>query len=104
MKPFHRLGQLFLSMPSVLPTRLGVFGVSLRCVSQKHKVLLTGDGHSKMTCGRSSGLQTHHCRGVDATKNVVEGANVMALISLAQNCAAVIARCCPDLTLNLWYV
>ena len=43
---------LFLSIPSVLPTRLGAFGVSLRCVIQKHKVLLTGDGHSKvMTCG-----------------------------------------------------
>ena len=63
MKPFHRLGQLFLSIPSVQPTRLGAFGVSLRCVSQKHNknpaADRAGDGHSKVTCGRSSALQIY---------------------------------------------
>ena len=28
----------------------------------------------------------------------------MALVSLAQHCAAVMARCSPDLTFNLWSV
>ena len=48
-----------------------------------------------MTCGRSSGLQTYplqravdSCPRMDATKNVVEGADVMALVSFAQHCAA----------------
>ena len=67
------------------------------------------DGHGKVTCGKSSGLQTYPLqRAADGptadpvwrTTNVVEGAkfNVMALVSLAQDCAAVIARCSPDST------
>ena len=59
MRPSLQLKQPSFNTPSVLHSRQAAYGVSQQCASQKQKVLLTGDGFRKATCGRYTGLHSH---------------------------------------------
>ena len=112
MKPFHRLGQLFLSMSNVLPTSEAgcIWSQSTVCQPETQSPAdwgWTRQGDVWQILWTSNLPIAESCQQLTrcgCNKEGVEGANVMALVSLAQHCVAVIASCSPDLTFNLWSV
>ena len=64
MKPFHQQEQLCFNTLNMLHITQAAYGVKQPSVSQKQRVLLTGDGKSLVNNGGSSGQQMHQLHKV----------------------------------------
>ena len=94
--PQHK--QPLFNIISVLHTKQVAYGVKQQYVKWKPTDLWTDVGRSKMTCGKSFGQHfrqllgvAKNLRSVAARRNAVAGASAIALVFLAQICAAAIA-------------